>query len=513
MKRENLALLARARHDSDARRQVAEHYLVGSDGFPRHEQTALEYLDHPSVRDSAEAARIVCKHLSLERLISLGHEALLGRAANAGCAEAQFKLAVWMCVGRGEMEAAERWMSVAATAGHSTAKAVVKRLGADRRDEASFNSALSAVSSVEIEAIAVQAGQMALAKQDFRRGLDRAQVALAFTPDPTPTLARLVKSALMMAVASETRVVGLNSAQIERSLDMLSADGDIEASYLLGSALCGFGCGRLAAADLASGSNLRKGAALLLRAADAGRNEAWMHLYRIHADHRCSVSNPQLSRFFLEKAASLGDPEAQRRLGALILRAADGLKESENALHWLHSAATQGDAHAARLLRTLVLPVAGDADEAQRVVDRMRSVDPWLAARMRLARDFGLTKLEALCVDPISGKRPWGLVVGKNPFITLSKLAAPRAIPALSKQATENLERAALLFEVGLRDGDMFEGDWRKRSARQRLLFARHGIDEAMFFAKAGSVALDALRKGPKWALRAKPSLSLALAS
>ena len=43
--------------------------------------------------------------------------------------------------------------------------------------------------------------------------------------------------------------------------------------------------------------------------------------------------------------------------------------------------------------------------------------DPRLAVRIELARQFGLTKLEALCVDPVDGARPWGLVVGRNPFV------------------------------------------------------------------------------------------------
>ena len=131
---------------------------------------------------------------------------------------------------------------------------------------------------------------------------------------------------------------------------------------------------------------------------------------------------------------------------------------------------------------------------------------------MRLSRDFGLTKLEALCTDPCEGKRPWGLVVGKNPFIVLSKLSAPRAVPAVSPSALDNLHRATLFFEEARRNGSAFEGDWRHRSLQQRRVFARHHIDEDMFFARVNSRTLDALRQGAKWALRARHPLHMALA-
>lgn len=513
MKRENTALLARARYSTEARCEVGRRYLTGSNGFPRHEQTALDYLEHPSVKDSDEVARIVCRYLPLERIVSLGYTALLLRAAGTECPESQFKQAVWMEIGCGRAKSALRWLGMAADAGHETARALQSALQDSVNGSGGFAVALTRHSDLRVGDIAAHAGEQALKDRDFSRLAHCIRVALSCFSEPTVNLAHLVKCALTMAIAEGIGMDGVGVVQIERCLNLLVSEGDMEAAYLLGRASCGIACGSLSATDLVQNGNLRKGAALLLRAADAGCDEAWMHLYRVHADHRCSVANPQLSRFFLEKAASLGGAEAQRRLGALTLRASVGLKDSENALRWMYAAACQGDPIAIRLLRTLVLPTSGEDDDARRAIDRIRSVDPWLAARLRLARDFGLTKLEALCVDPIAGKRPWGLVVGKNPFITLSRLAAPRAIPALTPSVLENLHRTALLFEAGLRDGDMFEGDWRKRSARQRILFARHGIDEALFFAQAGSIELDGLRKGARWAVRAQSSLDQALAA
>jgi TPR repeat protein len=258
---------------------------------------------------------------------------------------------------------------------------------------------------------------------------------------------------------------------------------------------------------------MRKGVALLLRAADAGCQEAWLHLYRMHADHRLSVANPQMARFCLEKAALSGQSEAQRKLGALILRGSASLSESEQAIHWLQRAARSNDAHAGHLLKSLVLPVLGCDTEANSAIDLVRRDDPWLAVRMELARHFGLTKAEALCVDPSQGIRPWGLVVGKNPFISQIRLSAARAIPAVSDAAMDVLQRAAIFFDRSKCDAPSFEGDLRRRTYRQRRAFDRHGLDETRFFATASSMTLEALRIGPKWAFRVKKPLRLALAA
>jgi hypothetical protein len=220
-----------------------------------------------------------------------------------------------------------------------------------------------------------------------------------------------------------------------------------------------------------------------------------------------------MARFCLEKAALGGQVEAQRKLGALMLRVADTLEDSEPAIEWLHRAAGADDAHAQGLLRSQVLPLEGDDARADAAIALVRRDDPWLAVRMQLARRFGLTKLEALCVDPADGLRPWGLVVGRNPFIAQIRLSAPRAIPALGEAAMDAARTAASFFGQASRDAQAFEGDLRRRSLRQRRAFERHGLDESMFFANATSMTLEALRLGPKWAFRAKRPLQLALAA
>jgi TPR repeat protein len=361
--------------------------------------------------------------------------------------------------------------------------------------------------------VATIAAQQALAERDLKRLAASLRTALALTPSAGPELAELVAAAVRLAEEQAKPLVGLDPQAIEAALDTRTSRGDRDAAYALGRALCGIACGVLAPRLLATGANMRKGVALLLRAADAGREEAWLHLYRMHGDHSLSVANPQMARFCLEKAALGGQVEAQRKLGALMLRAADTLADSEQAIEWLHQAAQADDAHARTLLQSLVLPLDGDDAPAASAIELVRRDDPWLAVRMQLARQFGLTKLEALCVDPADGLRPWGLVVGKNPFISQIRLSAARAIPALSAAAMDVARRAASFFGQASRDAQAFEGDLRRRSLRQRRAFERHGLDESMFFANASSMTLEALRLGPKWAFRAKEPLQLALAA
>ncbi len=250
---------------------------------------------------------------------------------------------------------------------------------------------------------------------------------------------------------------------------------------------------------------------MLLRAADAGQDEAWLHLYKLNSDHRRSVANPQMGRFFLEKASECGQAEAQRLLGTLILCESSSINESEKATDLLYRSAKQGDKCAKELLNSLVLPVSGCASEANVAIEELDRSDPWLAARLRLARHFGLTKLEALSVDPPEGKRSWGLVVGRNPFIRQIRLAAPRAIPALSDEALGDLDHAVTLFRRPRQNEDDSEGNLRRRSDNLLRAFELHKLRESMFFATANSTVLDTLRVGPKWAFHARRTLRLEL--
>jgi TPR repeat protein len=217
-----------------------------------------------------------------------------------------------------------------------------------------------------------------------------------------------------------------------------------------------------------------------------------------------------MARFFLEKAAQSGHSIAQRMLGALLLRESEGVHASERALNWLHLADQQGDALARDVMSSLVLPVAGDDEAAAHVVNAIGRTDPLLAARLTVARRFGLTKLEALGVDLVAGVRPWGIVISHNPHIRQRRLAAGRAVPAVSSEATQAMRRATALH-TNQESPSFGQTSQRQRSRSLKTLLDHFGAEESSFFAEANSTVLESLRVGSKWAYRARSVLRAAL--
>lgn len=514
MRRTDIRLLALARQgDASARREVGRRYLLGSDGFPQHLPSGLEHLRLAAKQDAAAAARVLAECLPLHELLRSGEWATLQQAAADGSAAAQWRLAV-VLLGLGEPEAAQAmpWLQRAA-AQDAAAERVLDAAWAATGPRRLHAALVAAAAAGPLDAVAVA---LWLAERTLERGrMAAAATALrtaAELSSPQGALPDAVASGLVALVrqcqARGEPLPALAPDLLRRALEQRAAAGERDALAWLGRGLSGLPAAGLPGAVFDGQLNVRKGVAWLLRAADAGDAEAWLLLYRLHADHSLSVANPQMARFFLEKAALVGQAEAQRKLGALMLRGAATLADSEQAIAWLHAAAAQDDDHAKTLLRSLVLPVAGRDAEAAWALSLVQEHDVGLAARLALARAFGLTKLEALSVDPAQGLRPWGLVVGRNPFIVQARLSAPRAVPALDAAAHEVAQRAATLF-AQLPAG----GDLRVRSLRQRRLFERLGLSEALFFADASAGVLDTLRLGPKWAHRTRAPLALALAA
>lgn len=518
MRRQDIHLMALARQgDTVARCEVGRRYLLGVDGFARHVQMGIEYLTHESVRFDPRAAQIISECLPLQELIEHEQLEVLHHAARAGSAPAQLKLAVWRMATGDRPAEALALLRQAAQQGHIGAQGALHAWTHQQPDTPALAAVLQAASlngDLEAGAVAMLAAARALHAAAPRRAMPALHAAIEIAAgEPTEAIADLIVRCVAQAEAAGVGIEPLRAEWVEEALDRAARQGGVTAAYMLGRALCGIDCGAIPASALAPSTNVRRGAALLLRAADGGCHEAWMHLYRLHADHGRSVANPEMARFFLEKSADCGVVEAQRRLGALLLRSATTLEETERAMEWLHRASEHGDASARSLLESLARPITGRDEAAATAIRQLQHDDPWLAMRLQLSRAFGLTKLEALCVDPVAGQRPWGLVVGRNPFVMQARRSAPRAVPALSTQAMEVLQRAATLFSGALTDGTPAEGDLRRRSLNQRRRFARWNIDESLFFVNATSEELDRLRRGTKWALHAKDHLELALAA
>lgn len=515
MKRRDIQLLAAARQgDIDACCEIGRRYLHGSEGFPLHQRTALNYLTGPAVNDSPKASLILAEGMTLEDILSTGNEPNLQRAAAAGSRIAQLKVAAWSLIRHGITTDSRAWLRIAANDGNSVALRSLTAL--DREGSEKVSTELLTLdcghSRSEVARLNTIAARQALARSDLLNAMRCLRAATGLDAPLTVELVDITLAVIDLADKSQHPLSGIPAAWIESCLQSACDRGKRNANYLLGRALCGISSGALAPHHLTEHSNTRRGSALLLRAADAGVDEAWLHLYRLHSETKSSIANVPMARFFLEKAASRGSREAQRMLGALLMSESGDLSKSENAISWLYQAARAGDSEAAALLDSLVVPPAGSDDEARAVIEELNRHDALLAVRLQLSRHFGLTKREALTVNPATGQRPWGLVVDRNPFIVQSRLSAPRAVPSLSDAALSSLRRAASMHEHARQDADAAEGDLRRRTKRLNRAFEHHRAHESMFFAEIPANTLEAMRCGPKWAARCRRMLEVALA-
>lgn len=510
MRRQDIQLLAAARQGSPAACcEVGRRYLLGIEGFQRHARTGLDYLTRPAVRESSCAIFAIADGLSLHEALELEQLDTLKQAAGAGHPAALCKLGAWHLTRPTGLAEAKRCLQLAAAAGSSHARLVLQQGRSDASaiaTAAELSERLGDCGAIDAPAVLTRALLRARAAQDLAGLRWCLGMVARWQRLRCATAAESIVDAVDLAERGAHELDELPFEFIAEALEQRSLQSDARAQFALGRLLCGIPCGALKPRWGARGLNLRKGAALLLRAADAGEMHAWIHLHRLSSDHRCSVANPQMARFFLEKAAAKGDAESQRRLGASLLREASTIDASEQALAWLHSAARHGDLHAIRLLQSLVLPVPGDDDEAREAAVVISRSSPWLAARLEVSRHFGLTRLEALAMDPAQGQRPWGLVVGPNRFVRKVHLAAPRAVPALGTPAAQALQDAARLFATS----DPDEGP-QHRTRMLRHLCAKHAIDDSIFFAAATADVLASLRSGTRWAFKQRDVLRSAL--
>lgn len=507
MRREDIQtrVLAKA-GDLDARLKLGEAYLSGSAGIARNISSGLGYLRPALTQAPRQAAGCIARYLQLQEILQFQQLRVLELAAEHDDV-ARIKLACWRLV-RAEREDA---LELLRRCGGLAARLLQSWGTQPTMPRASeMLQALRPIQPMNLGDVVVHEAGTALQSGRLVQALAMLE-SLADTSEPVSAAAHeLVVGAVRRAEEGGVSLGGLSVSLVETSLDSCASAGHLYASFTLGRALAGLRCGALPFERLVAGTQMRKAAALLLRAADGGLAPAWLDLYRICSDYRNSVSNLLMARFCLEKAAQMGMPEAERRLGALELREATQIEEMERAVALLFSAARKDDALARTMVQSLVLPVGGSEDVAQAAIRDVHRTAPMLAMRLRLARCFGLTKLEALSVNPASGRRPWGLVVGKNPFVVKMRLSEPRAIPAVSAQALQCLEQAAVMFGAG--DTAVVEGSPRARSLQQRRLFERLGLRDDLFFSSATSQQRDVIRVGTKWAQRQRETLQLALA-
>ena len=499
MRREDLQLRKLAKKgDIEACIKLGELYLTGSPGISKNINIGISYLKIAFPKDQQRAATSLAKYLSLREIVKEDLIYALRHAAEND-EIARLKLTAWHLL-RCEYEIGNNLLQRCTTQFINVENGIQQKSSVDNLLRSLH--ALNIIHPADIISIVESEARAALSERQLDKCIQILSV-LCIHKGPISlniTLHQLICDIVAYAENFKHDLGNLSTDLIEQSLERCSALGHLNACHILGRSLAGYACGHLSANRLVRSQNLRKSVALLLRAGDSGVSMAWLHLFRICSDYRSSVGNPTMARFCLEKAANHGIAEAERCLSVMILRESVEIESMETGMKLLHSAAYKGDSLARSLLRSFVLPVTGSEDEAQNAISEIHEISPLLAMRLRLARAFGLTKLEALSMNINATIRPWGIVLEKNIQIAKRRLAEPRVIPAASECAVDCLENAANLFSSKYQESTVLEGSFRSRSLQLRRLLQKLQVQEKIFFSFATSQQRETIRVGPKWA-------------
>lgn len=456
------ARLDARRGDLAARKALGLKYLTGvEENLPADPSLALHYLE-PFLDDPGIAAEVAAQ-VPLDFLMRTGRLDLLHRTADMS-PRAAIKLGTLMYL-MGEVDTGSRWIAVWA-----------KHVSADNTGEGGPD--------IRGELFA------ALRNRELMSGELVLHQALQDAPDDhLPTLIQIALAVdLASAAATEKLLDLLGSAERgEARVDPLSPEEIFDClsksrcrvSYvhrLLGCALIGFDCGHLSWHSLVPKQNYREGYARLLRAAHGEEPRAWYSLYKASSDYRSVLANLGAALFFLEQAARAGDPRAHAALGAKMLNSARTLEDLINAQSWLCKAAAAGDGLAETTLLSF-FPTTGLSSHAsaESTLAKIHPLDPVLAAVLRTAREFQLTRKEAMSLDMQA------CVQGESLVFTPEKRASAFALPAVTAKSKDALRLLAdsIRRVGGIATGAVFE---RRRAAAQRTLFDAYGFDERLFF-------------------------------
>lgn len=496
MRREDIVLREAARQgEPQACLEMAARLFAGKQGFAQNFKLGLAYLQQELDNGAPAAIVLVAGMVPLEVLMAQNAEPVLAAAARRDAPPALLKLGLWRLLANGTCSEARDWL---ARSGLVDPAWDLHALDGPA-ELARFLAQPALRGMLDAKEALLAAARDALRLQRLADACRCIAAAAQLAPSGR-RLAEAVSSAVQLAAASGSRLA-LPVALVEASLASRCARGEVEAQFGLGCALAGMPYGRLQPQALAMRSNLRRAAALLLRAADAGRSEAWLKLFEIASDARSAAGNQEAARFFLEKAASLGIVQARRILGALVLKEATCLETAEPGVHWLSKAADQGDGAAHALLETLVLPLPElpPAVESS-IVERVRAVDAELGARLALARAFHLTRKEALNFNARRDVRGWGLLIPG----TSNENPKGRLAPAVHEPMKAALHHAASFFSGSRTLEHAFP---LQKGRTQRQVFEALSISDHMFFAPEIGRSWSHHGFGRHWAARAAPLL------
>jgi len=168
---------------------------------------------------------------------------------------------------------------------------------------------------------------------------------------------------------------------------------------------------------------------------------------------------------YLERAAEMGYRDAQFECGNAAWRARRENEANDvRAVYWLQKAALQGCAKAAAAL--IKIAPREEAWKVPELPDHVElSAFPLLAARLELARAFGLSRAEALLLDLRRADRGHCLVIDIRASYGRSRR---RIVVVETPQERQLLDRLGVLFDDVDPGPNGPEGNYRQRLYRLR---------------------------------------------
>jgi TPR repeat protein len=514
--REELLIIRAARAgQAAAQLSLGKRYLFGGSGLPKSLPTALYWLDRAAHQDEKDAWLLIGSHVPFETAQQSPQPSKLcvwyERAYDAGVAQAGLVLAKLVlaqakgAVNESMRNKALRALQTAAQAGIAEAQWLlaqhVRPPAADIPSDApAMMKEQEAVMGSEASSRIDNDIMLEWATRAAQSGVTEARHALADHAWATRDYQDFVRWALPLAREFASRCVEPSDAAIQspanHELNFLSRCADaifMNADHDPGEAVRFWECAARAGERNAQFSlglwfarmdvngrripripgtaNYKKSIRWLSLAAEQGVADAWYALSRIYLKPECSQRNLVEAQRYLERAAEAGHAPAQLELGITAWRTRrDQESKDVRAVYWLQKAAAQGSAEA-RALLAKIASCATPAPWAQHALRRLTresaSMYPLLAARLELAALFGLSRPEALLLDPKAADCGHCLLIDIRSRHRHSKR---RLILLQTGEERQALDRLVRPFEYVDCGPEGPEGNYRQRLYRLRTL-------------------------------------------
>jgi uncharacterized protein len=495
--REDLLIIRAARAgEASAQLKLGKRYLFGGSGLPKSLPTALYWLDRAAQQDEPDAWMLIGQHVPFETAQSATQPGKLvmwyERAFDAGIAEAGLVLAKLVlgqpqgAVGEAMRGKATRALQAAAHAGIAEAQWMLAQAAGQGDADSVSTWPAAGQDGADNDAMLEWAARAA------RSGVAEARYAMAdhawaqgdlagFLKWARPIVEEVVAShppagaALERDVALVLRTAHAMSAganvepnAITRILEWAAQTGDGQAQFVLGLWLARMDAEGKRLHAVPGAANYKRAIRWLSLAAGQGFADAWYVLSKIYQKPECAQRNPDEARRCLEQAGAAGHGMAQFELGMAAWRARnEALSNDVQAAAWLLKAQAAGVSGASTMLERIAAR-ATPAFWAQAILERLPRTgaerDSLLVARLELAACFGLSRSEALLIDPKSSDRGHCLVVDVRAEHPHSKR---RLILVQTAEERATLNRVVARFERAVA-GE--EGNFRQRLYRLKTL-------------------------------------------